>query len=74
MKEAIVDSDTNVTIRDAPIPTPGPGQVLVKVVIAGTNPKDWKFPAATGTAHNTGDDVAGIVTDIGSGVWEFAPR
>lgn len=35
MKEAIVKKDTSVEIIDSPIPKPGPGDVLIKVVIAG---------------------------------------
>jgi NADPH2:quinone reductase len=35
MKEAIVKKDFSVEIVDSPIPKPGPGEVLVKVVVAG---------------------------------------
>jgi NADPH2:quinone reductase len=35
MKEAIVKKDTSVEIIDSPIPKPGPGDVLIKFVIAG---------------------------------------
>lgn len=71
MKEAIVSPDTDVTIQDSPIPKPGRQEILVKVVIAGTNPKDWQFPLIDETAHNSGDDVSGIVEEVGSEVWEF---
>ena len=40
MKEARVHSDTTVTIHDVPIPEIiHPSQILVKVVVSGTNPK-----------------------------------
>ena len=40
MKEARVHSDTTVTIHDVPIPEIShPSQILVKVVVSGTNPK-----------------------------------
>ena len=40
MKEAHVHSDTTVTIHDVPIPKiTHPSQILVKVVVSGTNPK-----------------------------------
>lgn len=35
MKEAIVKKDTSVDIVDSPIPKPGPGHVLIKVIVAG---------------------------------------
>jgi NADPH2:quinone reductase len=44
MKEAIVNTDIKVEIIDSPIPTPGPGDVLIKVEVSGSNPKDWKVP------------------------------
>ena len=40
MKEAHVHSDTTVTIHDAPIPQiTHPSQIVVRVVVSGTNPK-----------------------------------
>ncbi|KAH7320670.1 chaperonin 10-like protein [Stachybotrys elegans] len=71
MKEAIVAPDLSVTIHDVPIPAPGPHEILVKVLVAGTNPKDWKFPEVSNKAHNSGDDLAGIVEAVGEGVCEF---
>jgi hypothetical protein len=40
MKEAIVHKGSRVEILDSEIPTPGPEQVIVKVVVIGCNPKD----------------------------------
>ena len=37
MKEAIVKPDTTVHIVDSPIPKPGPGEVLIKVVVSGSS-------------------------------------
>lgn len=64
MKEAHVDADTNVTLHDVPVPgLIDPHQILIKVIIAGCNPKDWKMPAGMlvtiGSCPNSGDDVAG---------------
>jgi len=45
MKEAIVNPDLTVTVTNgAPIPTPAATQILIRIVCAGCNPKDWKFP------------------------------
>jgi len=41
MKEAIVKQDLSVDIIDSPIPTPNDDQVVIKVVVSGSNPKDW---------------------------------
>ncbi len=58
---------------DSPIPTPNPDQVLIKVVVSGSNPKDWKIPVWFGTTANEGDDIAGVVEAVGANVFEFAP-
>ncbi|KAF5021126.1 hypothetical protein F66182_6826 [Fusarium sp. NRRL 66182] len=75
MKEAIVSPGPKVHIVDSPIPKAGPGQIVTKIVFAGSNPKDWKRPeywGARGTG-NQGDDHAGIVHEVGQGVFEFKP-
>jgi hypothetical protein len=41
MKEAIILKGPEVKIVDIPIPKAEPGQVVVKVVYSGSNPKDW---------------------------------
>ena len=64
MKEAHIDADTNVTLHDVPITELNdPHQILINVIVAGCNPKDWKMPAGMlvtiGLCDNSGDDVAG---------------
>lgn len=71
MKEAFVNPDLSVTIKDSPVPKPGPNQVLIKAVAYGTNPKDWKYPYLNKKADNSGDDVAGTVEAVGDNVFEF---
>ena len=71
MKEAIVTADLGVNIVDSPIPVPEPDQVVTKVVVSGSNPKDWKHPQWAGTSINSGDDIAGVVYNVGSNVVEF---
>jgi NADPH:quinone reductase-like Zn-dependent oxidoreductase len=41
MKAVFVEGKTQ-EIKEFPIPEPGPGRVLIKVVCAAQNPKDWK--------------------------------
>ncbi|KAL4953779.1 chaperonin 10-like protein [Aspergillus filifer] len=76
MKEALVHPDgQTVTIVDSPVPTPKENQLLIKVVVAGTNPKDWKMPPHYPPDHspfNQGDDMAGYVERLGPGVRGFA--
>lgn len=73
MKEAIVHPSITVDIIDSPIPKPTADQVLIKVVVSGSNPKDWKLPEYRKIAHNSGDDIAGIVEAVGENVFEFKP-
>ncbi|KAI9163098.1 Trans-enoyl reductase fsr4 [Paramyrothecium foliicola] len=71
MKEAIVCIDTSVKIHEVPVPTPGPKDVLIKVIVAGTNPKDWKVPTFFKKEQNSGDDIAGVVESVGADVTGF---
>jgi NADPH2:quinone reductase len=74
MKEAIVNPDLTVDVRnDAPIPTPTETQVLIRIICAGCNPKDWKHPFYSKCSTNSGDDMAGIVHSVGKAVLEFKP-
>ncbi|KAF3771403.1 GroES-like protein [Cryphonectria parasitica EP155] len=73
MKEAIVAPGPKVSLVDSPIPQPNDDQVLIQVVVSGSNPKDWKLPEWFGTNDNPGDDIAGIVHQVGKNVSEFKP-
>src|SRR5687767_11211299 len=66
--------------EDAPVPTPGPGEVLVRVHAAGINPMDWKIRAGyfkEFIPHKfpliPGWDLSGTVEAVGSGVTGFQP-
>jgi NADPH2:quinone reductase len=80
MKETRVYKDYDLGLRiqlhEVPIPKPKADEVLIKVAVSGSNPKDWKFlsvyPGHNG--FNSGDDIAGIVESVGSeAAWEFKP-
>ncbi|KAI1478540.1 GroES-like protein [Daldinia eschscholtzii] len=74
MKEVIIQPSLDTfEVVESPIPTPKDKYLVIKVVVAGSNPKDWKFPYWSGKAFNTGDDIAGIVHSVGKDVYEFKP-
>ncbi|CAK7213176.1 hypothetical protein SBRCBS47491_001713 [Sporothrix bragantina] len=73
MKEAIVDKGLVVEIVDTPIPEPAADEVLIKIAVTGTNPKDWKRPENDNYRGNQGDDMAGVVAKVGTNVFEFRP-
>lgn len=66
--------------EDAPRPTPGSGELLIRVQAAGVNPIDWKiragylkqvFPYVL--PFIPGWDVSGVVEATGAGVTKFKP-
>ncbi len=60
------------------LPPCGPGQVVIEVKAAGMNFRDVLkalalYPAETADARIYGDEVAGVVKAVGSGVTQVAP-
>jgi len=60
------------TVGELPTPSPGPGEVLVRLAASGVNPSDWKarggsrpMPAPRVIPHSDG---AGTVEAVGEGV------
>ncbi|KIJ68037.1 hypothetical protein HYDPIDRAFT_37606 [Hydnomerulius pinastri MD-312] len=57
------------------LPTPGPGEILVKEISVGLNPVDWKIQASgfwvTEYPAILGNEAAGEVEAVGEGVKEF---
>ncbi len=79
---AVVYSETGpssvLSLAEREAPTPGPGEVLIRIVRAGVNPTDWKFRvgAMGGLQYDEvvpGQDGAGVVEAIGDGVDHVAP-
>jgi NADPH:quinone reductase-like Zn-dependent oxidoreductase len=66
------------SLHELPIPSPGRGEMLVRVAVAGVNPIDWKIAEgkANGKAHFPlvlGQDFAGAVESAGPDAHTFAP-
>ena len=87
MKAAYVSPDLHVELRDTPIPIPSSsppnpqplqptltsrGEILIKVVCAALNPKDYKVPMWFQNTVIEGSDVAGLVSQLGPDVSNFA--
>lgn len=65
--------DERLIERNQPIPSPGPGQVLIEVAGAGLNRADLLqmkglHPPPPGAPTWPGLEVAGVITDVGDGV------
>jgi len=65
-------------LRDVPVPTPGPRDILVSVRAAGLNPVDFKFRQGKlraiyrpKLAFVLGNELAGEVVAVGSDVKRF---
>ena len=60
-----------------PRPSPGPGEILVRVLAAGVNPTDWKHRARAGFLGGLplvlGWDASGVVEETGVGVTIHEP-
>ncbi len=69
------------TLTQLPIPTPGAGQVRIRVVAAGVNPVDWKARQPNYVSPTSGpmpplqlipgNDVAGVIDAVGAGVTQW---
>ena len=71
-------------IEEVPLPTPGAGQVRLRVHATSVNLSDWESLRGTpayvrigglrAPAHRTlGSDIAGVVDEVGEGVTRFSP-
>ena len=82
VKAAVYDrygSPDVLRVEDVPIPSPGRGQVRVKVAATSVNLSDWEglrgSPAYARLGglraprrHTLGSDIAGVVDEVGAGV------
>lgn len=70
MKAVVTTGDGRVALRaDVPIPIPGRGEVLVRVIAAAQNYPEWMITTRYITKDVVvGCDFAGVVEEIGSEV------
>jgi len=66
------------SLRDVPTPSPGAGEVLVRVHATSINPLDYQVRRGDYAGYVplpaiTGHDVSGVVEDVGPGVTAFSP-
>jgi propanol-preferring alcohol dehydrogenase len=77
MKAAVVRQfGQPLTIEEVPIPTPGPGEILIKIVATGVchtdlHAADGDWPVKPSPPFIPGHEGAGIVAAVGSGVKLF---
>ena len=67
-----------VVVEDVPMPSPGPNEVLVRVMAAGVAPwdaiiRDGKSKVSPQPPLTLGSDFSGVVEEVGPGVTGFAP-
>jgi NADPH2:quinone reductase len=62
------------SVDEVPTPVPGAGEVLVRVVVSGDHPTDWKARSGGGMAASAvgvvtpNQDGAGVIAAVGDGV------
>ena len=74
MKSVIVKAHPlRCEMLEIPVPQPGPDEILVKVICCASNPRDWKAPdhLIPGVEINQGNELSGIVGEVGENVYEF---
>jgi NADPH:quinone reductase-like Zn-dependent oxidoreductase len=67
-----------VVVEDVPVPSPGPGELLVRVIAAGVAPWDalirkGKSKVSPEPPLTLGSDLSGVIEKAGPGVTNFAP-
>ncbi|MGD6979207.1 MULTISPECIES: alcohol dehydrogenase AdhP [Citricoccus] len=78
MKAAVVESfGKDLTVKDLPIPEPGPGQALVKLISTGVchtdlHARDGDWPVQPTPPFVPGHEGVGIVEKVGEGVTDVS--
>ena len=75
-KALLLLDEENFAVDTIPVPKPGPGDILVKVRAVALTPADWKWKLYKDLIAVTfpailGQDVSGVVEELGEGVTDF---
>jgi NADPH:quinone reductase-like Zn-dependent oxidoreductase len=67
-----------VVVEDVPVPSPGAGEILVRVMAAGVAPwdaliREGQSKVSPQPPLSLGSDLSGVVEKVGPGVSDFAP-
>ena len=67
-----------VVVEDVPVPSPGPGEILVRVMAAGVAPwdaliREGKSKVSPEPPLTLGSDLSGVIEKVGPGVTSFTP-
>lgn len=71
MKEVLVYEGPRTELITSPVPKADAGHVVIKVIVSGSNQKDWKTQWVAKLPINMGDDIAGIIHEVGPDVTGF---
>jgi len=78
MNAVVLDAfGSDLVLRDVDVPAPSRGEVLVQIAASGVNPLDTKIRSGSAPHARVsppailGIDLAGVVTEVGSGVTRF---
>ncbi|KAK8097726.1 zinc-binding dehydrogenase [Apiospora kogelbergensis] len=74
MKALMTVEGGKVAVQEIPVPTPGEGEILIKVHYAAQNPTDWKSAAAAKPGRTVGCDFAGVVAASNGSSWREGQR
>ena len=68
MRAAVYRADGVLSVEEVETPSPGRGEVRVKVTVSGVNPTDWKSRGSGAEFQVPNQDGAGVIESVGEGV------
>ncbi|KAH9907402.1 zinc-binding dehydrogenase [Xylariomycetidae sp. FL2044] len=74
MKALVTTEPQTASVQDVPTPSPGEGEILVKVSYVGQNPTDWKGVEHSPPGRIIGCDFVGTVAEANGSQWREGQR